>query len=290
MAQSGHVARDLEGATGLKSELVPIRVEGDDHTLAMDGASRPGIFASALRDALLAGEVDYVVHSFKDLPSAGVEGLVIPAIPARQPPFDVLAGTSLTFDQLPPGARIGTSSPRRASALLRCRSDLQILPVRGNVDTRLRKVTAGELDAVIMAYAGLERLGVRDEAWQVFSPEELLPAPAQGALAVECRQDSAYMGALGELDHLWTRLAVTSERSVLAGVGATCTTAVAALATWEARTLTLTAELSDHLHVCHALAIGTCVIPDVTDEAIPAVTDLGSRVAEVLLNHEGRND
>jgi hydroxymethylbilane synthase len=287
MAQSGHVARDLETATGLTSELIPIRVEGDDHTMAMDGASRPGIFASALRDALVSGEVDYIVHSYKDLPSTPMNGADLVAVPPRVNPRDVLAGTSLTLDELAKGAKIGTSSPRRASALKRLRNDLEIVPIRGNVDTRLRKVATGEVDAVIMAYAGLERLGVLDESWQVFDPDQMLPAPAQGALAIECGMaDQELRSALATLDHGPTLLETIAERMVLCGVEATCTTAIGALATWEGRTLTLTAELSDHLYVGYARVTQALEIPDVPGDSEMLAASLGNHVARQLLGQE----
>ena len=251
--QSGLVAAALTAVTGRQVELVVIRAEGDDVTIPLDAPPRPGAFVATLRDALEAAEVDLVVHSFKDLPSAPLAGLVVAAIPARADARDALcARDGLTLAGLPQGARIGTSSPRRAAGLRRVRPDLQIVPVRGNVDTRLRKVDDGQVDAVVLAAAGLQRLGRGDAISELLDPDVCVPAPAQGALAVECRV-GALESVLASLDDDATRLAVTAERAVLAGVEAACTTAVGAYAVWRgAAELELLAELTDHRGVGHA--------------------------------------
>ena len=251
--QSGLVAAALTAATGRPVELVVIRAEGDDVTIPLEAPPRPGAFVATLRDALLAGEVDLVVHSFKDLPSAPLAGLVVAAVPERADPRDALcAGDRVGLAGLAQGARIGTSSPRRDAGLRRVRPDLQIVPVRGNVDTRLRKVGDGQVDAVVLAAAGLQRLGRGDAISELLDPDVCVPAPAQGALAVECRVGTLE-AALASLDDQSARLAVTAERAVLAGVEAACTTAVGAYAVWRgAAELELLAELTDHRGVGHA--------------------------------------
>ncbi len=194
-----------------------------------------------------------MVHSFKDLPSAPLAGLVVAAVPERADPRDALcAGDRVGLAGLAQGARIGTSSPRRDAGLRRVRPDLQIVPVRGNVDTRLRKVGDGQVDAVVLAAAGLQRLGRGDAITELLDPDVCVPAPAQGALAVECRVGTLE-AALASLDDQSARLAVTAERAVLAGVEAACTTAVGAYAVWRgAAELELLAELTDHRGVGHA--------------------------------------
>lgn len=251
--QSGLVAAALTAATGRPVELVVIRAEGDDVTIPLEAPPRPGAFVATLRDALLAGEVDLVVHSFKDLPSAPLAGLVVAAVPERADPRDALcAGDRVGLAGLAQGARIGTASPRRDAGLRRVRPDLQIVPVRGNVDTRLRKVGDGQVDAVVLAAAGLQRLGRGDAITELLDPDVCVPAPAQGALAVECRVGTLE-AALASLDDQSARLAVTAERAVLAGVEAACTTAVGAYAVWRgADELELLAELTDHRGVGHA--------------------------------------
>jgi hydroxymethylbilane synthase len=204
----------------------------------------PGLFVSTLRQALLDGDVDVIVHSYKDLPSATEPGITLAAVPVREDARDVLVSKDqLTLDQLPHGAVIGSSSPRRAAALLRVRSDLVIVPIRGNVDTRIQKVRDGEVDATVLALAGLRRIGRESEASEILDYETLLPAPAQGALAVECRSDDHLLRELiAPLDDPVSRLTTTAEREVLVGINAACTTAVAAAATFDGSHLTLTAK------------------------------------------------
>lgn len=279
--QSQQVADALTAATGREVELVVIRAEGDDVTIPLDAPPRPGAFVATLRDALGAGEVDLVVHSFKDLPSAPLPGLVVAAIPPRAEPCDALcARDQMTLSGLPSGARVGTSSPRRAAALLRARPDLTIVPIRGNVDTRLRKVAEGEVDAAILAAAGLIRLGRQAAVTEWFTPEIMLPAPAQGALAIEVRAGSIE-DELRVLDCRSTRWAVTAERAVLAGVEAACTTPVGALARWRSSAeLELTAELSDHRGVEHARVSMMATVGCLAD-----AERLGRRAADTLLGN-----
>lgn len=219
-------------ALGTEVEIVPIVTEGDRSSAALTQLGGTGVFVSALREALLADEIDIAVHSYKDLPTAPAEGIVVAAVPAREDPRDALvARDGLTLGELPVGSRVGTGSPRRAAQLNALGLGLEIVPLRGNVDTRLGKVTSGELDAVVLAYAGLRRLGRADEVTEVLDPIQVLPAPAQGALAVECRtSDGAAVAAVAVLDHPDSRTAVTAERALLAALEAGCTAPVGALA------------------------------------------------------------
>jgi hydroxymethylbilane synthase len=232
MAQSGHVAAAVTELTGRPVELVEITTYGDvsKENLAQIGGT--GVFVNALRDALLAGEIDFAVHSLKDLPTGQPDELVLAAIPARHDPRDALvARDGLTLSELPRGAKVGTGSPRRAAQLKAMGLGLEVLPIRGNVDTRIGFVTSGELDAVILAKAGLARLGRADEATQVLDPLQMLPAPGQGALAVECAaSNAALVELLSGLDDPFTRAAVTAERTLLARLEAGCSAPVGALA------------------------------------------------------------
>jgi hydroxymethylbilane synthase len=191
-----------------------------------------GVFVSALRESLLCGEIDFAVHSLKDLPTGLARGITLAAIPARDDPRDVLVGRDgVKLADLPPGARIGTGSPRRAAQLAVLRSDIRCVPIRGNANTRLARVRDGELDAVVLAYAGLARIGQADLASEIFEPDDMVPAPGQGALAVECRADDAELtGLLAMIDHPATRAAVTAERSLLAALEAGCSAPVGAYA------------------------------------------------------------
>jgi hydroxymethylbilane synthase len=219
-------------ALGTVVEIVPIVTEGDRSPAALTQIGGTGVFVSALRTALLRGEIDVAVHSYKDLPTAPEPGVAIAAVPVRQDARDALvARDGLTLGELPAGARIGTGSPRRAAQLLALGLGHDIVPIRGNVDTRLGKVAAREVDAVVLAYAGLVRLGRADEVTEILDPIQMLPAPAQGALAVECRADDAdVLAVLAVLDHADSRAAVVAERAVLAALEAGCSAPVGALA------------------------------------------------------------
>ncbi len=230
LTQSGMVADSLR-ALGHEVELRTIKTSGDVITGSLVTQGGAGVFAAALREALLAGDVDIAVHSMKDLPTAGVPGLTIAAVPAREDWHDVLCGPPGTrLSSLPQGARVGTGSPRRAAQLKALRPDLTIVEIRGNVGTRLARATGpdADLDAVVLAAAGLRRLGLGTAISEVLG--NLLPAPAQGALAVECRASaSEIVEALADLDDPDTRFAATAERAVLAELGAGCAAPVAAL-------------------------------------------------------------
>ncbi|MFF1460226.1 hydroxymethylbilane synthase [Streptomyces sp. NPDC058330] len=236
MAQSGMVADAVREVTGRAVELVEITTYGDvsrEHLAQIGGT---GVFVAALREALARGEVDFAVHSLKDLPTTQPEGLVLAAVPEREDPRDALvARDGLTFAQLPSGARIGTGSPRRMAQLnAYARShglDIETVAIRGNVDTRINFVRTGELDAVVLAAAGLSRLGRTGEVTDFLSTDTVLPAPGQGALAIECAEDSTELAAaLAELDDPHTRVAVTAERALLAALEAGCSAPVGALA------------------------------------------------------------
>ncbi|MFG2048739.1 hydroxymethylbilane synthase [Micromonospora sp. NPDC048935] len=233
MAQSGQIAEALTAATGRPVELVEVVTAGDRshapvHRLGV------GVFVSALRDALTAGTIDFAVHSYKDLPTAAAAGLHIAAVPPRQDPRDALiARGGRTLAELPPGATVGTGALRRIAQLHALGLQLEVTPIRGNVDTRLARVLGPEadLDAVVVARAGLARLGRLDVVTEALDPMLMLPAPAQGALAVECRvDDQDLVELLTVLDHAPSRAAVTAERALLATLEAGCSAPVAAYA------------------------------------------------------------
>ncbi|WKX71860.1 hydroxymethylbilane synthase [Streptomyces sp. XD-27] len=242
MAQSGQIAEKVRALTGRPVELVEITTYGDTSREALAQIGGTGVFVSALRDALLRGEIDFAVHSLKDLPTGQPDDLALAAIPRREDPRDALvARDGLTFEQLAADparpARIGTGSPRRMAQLnawarsLGAGHRIEAVPIRGNVDTRIGYVRSGELDAVVLAAAGLTRIGRIDEATEVLDSAHVLPAPGQGALAVECAASNADLAAtLAELDDPHTRLAVTAERSLLAALEAGCSAPVGALA------------------------------------------------------------
>ena len=264
LTQSGQVADALRqaaaagarapGCDNLELDLVTVRTDGDGDRTPLRQLGGVGVFAARLRHALLDGEVDLVVHSFKDLPTQPVEGLEVICVPPREDPRDALcARDGLTLADLPEGARVGTGSPRRAAQLLAARPDLEVVDLRGNVPTRLARVrgleavgvgtdepvapsradAAGDLDAVVLALSGLRRLGLEHCASEVLDLETMLPAPAQGALAVEARagEDSVELArAVAALDDEPTRLAVTAERALMARLGAGCAAPVGAWA------------------------------------------------------------
>lgn len=231
LAQTGTVAEKLE-ATGQAVEIVRISTPGDRSSAPITEIG-VGVFTSALRDALATGEIDVAVHSYKDLPTAPEPGLVIAAVPPREDPRDALiARDRLTLGELPPGSAIGTGSPRRAAQLHALGLGLEVVGIRGNIDTRMRKVYDGELDGVILARAGLARMGRLDEITETLDPILMLPAPAQGALAVECRAADVDVEHLlaSTIDDQASRATAAAERSLLAGLEAGCSAPVGALA------------------------------------------------------------
>jgi hydroxymethylbilane synthase len=221
LAQARQVTGQLRERCGRAAVLIAMATPGDGSAAPIEQLGTTGVFTTTLRAALLRGEVDLVVHSGKDLPAAPVPGLQVAAFPAREDPRDALiwpGGTSLGTLR---GARIGTGSPRRAALLRATGRQLQIVPMRGNVGTRLRKLADGEADALVLAMAGLSRLGLPGGIATCLDPSVLMPAPAQGVLAVECRADDAETAAqLRNLDHAPSRAAAITERGFLAGLGA----------------------------------------------------------------------
>jgi hydroxymethylbilane synthase len=240
MAQSGQVADAVRRLTGRPVELVEITTYGDVSREQLAQIGGTGVFVTALREALLRGEVDFAVHSLKDLPTTYPDDLALAAVPVRADARDVLvARDGLTFERLPEGARVGTGSSRRMAQLNAYARGhgltIETVPIRGNVDTRIGYVRKGELDAVVLAAAGLSRIGRIDEVTDFLSVDTVLPAPGQGALAIECRaghtaQDAALIAALSGLDDPDTRAAVTAERSLLAALEAGCSAPVGAFA------------------------------------------------------------
>ena len=235
--QARHVAARLaEVAAHLPVELVEITSTGDQvPDVPLSSVEGTGFFTATLERALLEHRVDVAVHSFKDLPVAESPGLVVAAVPPRGPVEDVLcARDGFTLGSLPPGARIGTCSARRTAQIRTRRPDLDVRPLRGNVPTRVGRVTSGELDAIVLARAGLVRLGLDNHITEVFPVDAVLPAPAQGALAVQCRtEDAELRRVLAHLDHGTTRHAVEAERTVLHALGGGCSVPVGAIATTE---------------------------------------------------------
>jgi len=239
MTQSGLVGDALTERTGHQVELVGVTTEGDVSSANVAQMGGTGVFVSALREKVLSGEVDFAVHSLKDLPTAPAEGIALAAVPPRDDPRDALCGDAKLAD-LPRGARIGTGSLRRMAQLRSFRRDVEVVPIRGNADTRLRKVTDGEYDAVVLAYAGLVRINRLDAVSEIFDPGQMLPSPGQGALAVECRAARTdLLEILATLDDQASRAAVTAERALLAELEAGCSAPVGAYAALEDRTLHL---------------------------------------------------
>ena len=234
--QSQAVADAITAATGTPVELVHIVTEGDRSSAAIAQLGGTGVFVAAIRRALLEGSVDLAVHSYKDLPTAAEPGLIIAAVPGREDPRDALvARDGLTLGELPSGSRIGTGAPRRVAQLRALGLGLDVVPIRGNVDTRLARVAGvgeqGDLDAVVLARAGLARLGRVGLVTEILDPLQVLPAPAQGALAVECRtSDARTRELLGRLEDATVRACVVAERSTLAALEAGCSAPVAAYA------------------------------------------------------------
>jgi hydroxymethylbilane synthase len=230
--QSQTVADALTTATGRPVELVHISTEGDRSAAAIAQLGGTGVFVTAIRRALLEGRIDLAVHSYKDLPTRPEPGLVLAAVPGREDPRDALvARDGLTLGELPPGSRVGTGAPRRTAQLHALGLGLEVVAIRGNVDTRMGRVASGDLDAVVLARAGLARLGLLDAVTESLDPLQMLPAPAQGALAVECRADDAgTRELLAALDDAGARACVAAERAVLAALEAGCSAPVAAYA------------------------------------------------------------
>ena len=243
VAQSGDVARLLTERTGRRVEIVGVTTLGDVSKAQLTQIGGTGVFVSALRESLLSREVDFAVHSLKDLPTGAPEGITLAAIPPRDDPRDALvARDGAKLADLPAGARIGTGSPRRAAQLAVLRGGVTCVPIRGNAGTRLAKVRDGELDAVVLAYAGLARIGHTDVVSEIFEPDSMVPAAGQGALAVECHADDAELAELlATIDHQPSRAAVTAERGLLTALEAGCSAPIGAYAAFSGTQLRLDA-------------------------------------------------
>jgi hydroxymethylbilane synthase len=228
VAQSRQVADRITERTGRRVEIVGVTTLGDVSRAQLTQIGGTGVFVSALREALLGGEVDLAVHSLKDLPAGPAAGIALAAVPPREDPRDALvARDGAKLADLPVGARIGTGSPRRAAQLLGLRADLRCVPIRGNAGTRLSQVTDGELDGVVLACAGLARIGQAGAITQVFDLDEMLPAPGQGALAVECRDGQPELAALlAAVNDEASMAAAIAERSLLEALAVGCSAPV----------------------------------------------------------------
>ncbi|MFT6534506.1 MAG: hydroxymethylbilane synthase [Alpinimonas sp.] len=252
------MADRLAAIAGRDVELVRITSHGDVSQESLSSLGGTGVFVSALRDALLADECDVIVHSLKDLPTGEVEGIMMVAIPTREDSRDALcARDGLTLETLPLGASVGTGSPRRRAQLLAARPDLEVHDIRGNVDTRLGKVTKGELDAVILATAGLNRIGRSEVITQHLELNTWPCAPGQGALALETRSDEASQSIaaiVGQIDDIGARVTALAERAVLAGLEAGCAAPVGVTAS------IFTTFDADTLAAAHSLRIEATVL------------------------------
>ncbi len=275
LAQARSVAAALPG---VEVEIVPMRTEGDrlaDARLAVVGGK--GLFVREIEEALLRGDIDVAAHSLKDLPAEQPPGLTLGGFPPREDARDVLvARRAVTVPTLAAGSRIGTSSPRRRALLLSLRPDLSVEPIRGNVDTRLRKLAAGDWDAIVLAAAGLCRLGLAPEHCQALDPEVFVPAVGQGIIAVQARSDDvATLAQLARVDDAPTRACALAERAYLARLGASCNTPMAAHARLDGSTLRMVAVVAseDGRQVLRASA---------TAPAADA-GDLGRGLADTLL-------
>jgi hydroxymethylbilane synthase len=274
LAQAGGVAATLIALTGRDVELVEVTTRGDVDPGAIAQIGGTGVFVSALRDALLAGEVDLAVHSLKDLPTLPADGLTTAAIPVREDPRDVLCHPGgLTLGELPTGARVGTGSPRRSAQLRALGLGLDVVPIRGNVDTRLKKAIDGEVDAVVLARAGLARLDRLDAVSEVLDPLQVLPAPGQGALAVEVRSGDEHL--VKALDDPDTRACVLAERALLRALEAGCTAPVGALAD--------RAEDEIYLRAAVCAPDGSDVLRQSLTGPVTEPEELGRRLAAILL-------
>jgi hydroxymethylbilane synthase len=304
VAQTRAVAQAIAGRADVEIELVTVTTHGDTSRESLKNIGGTGVFASALRDALLAGECDVIVHSFKDLPTAPVPGIELGAVPKRADARDALcARDGLTLDDLPVGARVGTGSPRRIAQLRAARGDLDVRDIRGNVDSRLARVfddatpADDRLDAVVLAAAGLGRLGRADAATQLFDLADWPTAPAQGALALEVREpggsgtlDKQLRAAVAAVNHVTTHATAMAERFVLAGLEAGCAAPVATTAMVDDGLLFVTATVyaldgSARITASHAASLEGAA----QHALIEAAHDASSRVVAELLA-EGAGD
>jgi hydroxymethylbilane synthase len=275
--QAHTVAEAIRQLGGQEVALVEIVSDGDRLTGSLASLGGTGVFVGALRRALLDGEVDVVVHSLKDLPTAPQPGIALAAVPLREDPRDALiARDGLTLGELPEGSKVGTGSPRRAAQLRALASDLAIEDIRGNVDSRLAKVHSGEYDAVLLARAGLARLGRLGEITEVLDPLQMLPAPGQGALAVECRADDLRLRArLADLEDPASRASVDAERALLGELEAGCSAPVGADGVLSFK-MSSTGSPDDALGVGTRLASAMLADGAVSVMASPAVAEVAA--------------
>jgi len=270
--------KDRLASAGHEITIKIIKTSGDKlQNAALAASGTKGLFIKEIEEALLAGQVDLAVHSMKDLPTDLPEGLGVAAVPEREDPHDALVSKNgVSLQQLPPGARIGTSSLRRQSQLLALRPDLKVVPMRGNVDTRLRKLERGDCEALVLASAGLKRLGFASHITSWFSEGEICPAVGQGALAIEISvQNSAVGKAVAPLNHSSTHQAVRAERAMLEALGGGCQLPIAAYAKYDSGDLSLMGVVADPdgTRLLRACATGKPENPE----------NLGKQVAEDLL-------
>ncbi len=280
LAQTNQIIEQLKrSVSGVRYEVVRIRTTGDKmHDLGSTAVEGKSLFTKEIEESLIKGEIDVAIHSMKDLTTELPPGLVIAAVPERANPRDVLVSRDKRkFDRLSGGSRVGTSSSRRRAQLLAARPDLQIVDMHGNVDTRLRKLANGDYDAIVLAAAGLIRLGFEKQATEFLSTDVMLPAVGQGALAIQCREkDDENRALLLEIDHEPTRRAVEAERAFARRLGATCRTPIAAYARIESAGLAIdgmVAALSGRMLIRSRL---------VSDS--PDAQKIGEELAESLLN------
>jgi hydroxymethylbilane synthase len=248
LAQARAFLHELSRQTGVNTEELHITTTGDRvQDVALSEIGGKGLFIKEVEEALLDRRGDFAVHSMKDVPAELAESLVIGCVPMREDPRDVVVTqTGCRFEELPAGSKVGTSSLRRRTLLQSWRPDLDYVPIRGNVDTRLRKCTEGVVDAVVLAYAGLRRMGLGDRATEVLDPSRCLPAIGQGALAIELRAGDAEVAAIvGRLNHEETALAVAAERGVMTAVEGSCQVPVAAYAIRDGADVWLRAMLAE---------------------------------------------
>jgi len=289
-SQSVGVAHDIAAHTGWRVEIVEVVTEGDVNMTPLANMGGTGVFVSAVRQALLSGKIDIAVHSLKDLPTAQAPGITLAAVPPRVDPSDVLvARDGLTFDQLPQGAIVGTGSPRRAAQMRAVRPDLDIRGVRGNVGTRIKYVTDGRIDAVVLAAAGMRRLGRLAEVTETLATDLMLPAPGQGALAIECRAENAdrdpfdaklRSGLLAIHDETTYR-AVVAERAILSRAQAGCSAPIGALANVTERSIELSAVMADDAGKLARIT------RSVANTGVNAAIDVGTQIADELLDTLG---
>jgi hydroxymethylbilane synthase len=286
LAQTGQVAERVKAVSGREVEIVRVTTEGDTSRASLSSLGGTGVFASALREALHAEECDLVVHSLKDLPTTPADGLRIGAVPKRADARDAfIARDGALLADLPDGASVGTGSPRRVAQLLARRPDLEVRDIRGNIDTRLGFVDSGELDAVVLAAAGLGRLGRLETVSEFFELSEHPSAPGQGALAIEARADvpKELAGVLSSLDHATSRHTTTAERAVLARLEAGCAAPVGATALIDNDLLLLTATVYSPDGARSLTASHGLVLEGAASDRERLAEELGARAADELL-------